>query len=62
VPPVEELATGDVVPMRAELESELAFLDDATKAVPQNLMRTSLWVDTAWQHHIVADELPNLPG
>ncbi len=50
----------DPAPTRASLEQELAFLDDPTADPPQSLPRTSLWVATAWQHLIAADELPEL--
>jgi patatin-related protein len=50
----------DRTPTRASLRQELAFLDDPTADPPPSLPRTSLWVATAWQHLITADELPKL--
>jgi len=55
-------AMGDGVPTRADVEFELAFLDDDTALPPPSLPLTSLWLATAWQRHITADELPNLAG
>jgi patatin-related protein len=53
-------AASDGSPMRDAVRSELAFLDDPTAPVPQGVPHTSLWVATAWQHRLAADELPNL--
>lgn len=49
-------------PSRGSVRAELAFLDseDVDVDVPRGVPLTSLWLGSAWQSHVVADELPGL--
>ncbi|PJI93383.1 patatin-like protein [Luteimicrobium subarcticum] len=47
----------------ADVADELAYLDHVGEpggVCPQHLGTTSLWLARAWQHEVVADELPRL--
>ncbi len=42
------------------LLAELAFLDDASMAVPSSLPRTSMWLAQTWQQRVLDEELDEL--
>ncbi|WP_157749643.1 patatin-like protein [Jatrophihabitans sp. GAS493] len=45
---------------RADIEKELAYLDDGSIPAPASLPLTALWVARAVQEVVAADELPNV--
>ncbi|SDJ10649.1 patatin-related protein [Frankineae bacterium MT45] len=53
-------APADSVLTRADIEKELAYLDDRSMPAPASLPLTSLWVARAVQETIAAEELPNV--
>ena len=59
-----ELPAGEdanaALPTTASVRAELAFLDDASKPLPQGLPRTSMWLATAFQRLVAHEELPLL--